>query len=355
MNHSLLSSSMEIIAKGRRNMKLFGGKIKVVVLSLALLALILVFALAHLTFEPLPEDAQVRQIWTDQLGQYYLLTSEQKLYVGGWNGDRFGFYDTDFRWGTLYGFRNLFKISAPVLFAEDVSSIFPCENGLLYSDLNGALFYFGELNGGRLVKVSDNVLTASGSLSKIVYVDSTNTAYSIKWNSEGKSWTEPALVSQGVSDICIDGLYLRLLTLDGRVFEIFKTGAPPHESDNIIEIADSVERMWNGQGFAVLQKTDGSYLLVAQNDCVDPVIRELEGWNANSQDPDKVIVDADLKGPYPGKYLLSKQGSVYQLDSFSAVYVQSIEGKELAVHGQQKILYSIDADGKLQQCLISSS
>lgn len=317
------------------------------VVGIVLLLLLVVSVLAQLAFRPIPADAKVQALRTDHLGHRFVLAEDHKLYIGGQNGDRFGFYDTGFRWGLLYGIRNLTREREPVLFAESVTAVFPCEYGLLYTDLSGSLFYFGEQNGGKRVKVAEEVLAASGTESEIVYVTQDHTAYCTSWDSGSSAWKEALRVSEDVSELYDTGETLWLLSRDGHVSTLRMRGSASFSDRESLEVAAEIERMWNGPGLSVLQKKDGIYLLAVQED--SPQVQELKDWNANSTDADQVLADADLKGSYPGDFLLSRQGNVYQIKNGAPVFVRQMqEGLvDFAVHGETLRFYTVDKYGNL--------
>lgn len=321
------------------------------VVCIIVLITIVLHALTFTSFQSLGDSEQVQSVLTDALGHYYILTRDHELFIGGINGDRFGFYDTDFRWGIIYGLRNLFVEREPVLFAKGVSTVFPCEYGVLYSELDGSLYYFGELSRGKLEKVAEGVLAACGTRNELVYIDHTHTAYYTSWDRNNSSWRESVYISESISNLYISGNCLWLLFQDGHVSTVSTVKNSRSFFDpEIVDIANDVERMWNGPFITVLQEKDGSYLLVFREDLNFPVVHKMEDWNAYSSNPDRIVADMDLKGPFPGEYLLSQQGDLYQLKNLSPVLAQHIEGDcviDFAVNGEQMKVYSVDYEGNL--------
>lgn len=189
-----------------------GKRILLCILSLPVAML----AAAGLCFQKLDRTETLQNIWCDEMFIEYDLTSKHTLYVSGVHGDSFGLYETGLRWNKLYGLRQLFlRMYDPVLFAENVKEVFPGEDGFLYTDSDGTLYYFGNYSHHVRLKIAEHVRSAFPSAIQITYVDEQSNAYQCLLTKQ------PEFLDSGVRQAWSVPLVTVLLYEDGSLYLCF--------------------------------------------------------------------------------------------------------------------------------------
>ncbi len=303
------------------------------------------------SFTPMPKDIAVRQVLVDEFSQIYYVTEDNQLYVGGNNTDHLGFYDTDVRWGTLFALRRFLGKEDAVLFAEQVSQVYPSEDGVLYTDLDGSLYYFGELNGGKLTKIADNVEKASLSSFGGVYLAAADSnAYYFWWDYDNKEWTEPTVLMGEIRDVAINGSYIRLLTEQGQIFQrsIFR-GLDFIEKESFLVTGDAV-KMWTSIETLLIQKEDDTYELIRFENGHNYQVQSLKDRSAASSNPDDIIVDAELKDLYAGDYYLTESGNIYEIEEDASALIATATGSSVkGLSASSTKLYVVSDDGSHEE------
>ena len=321
----------------------------IVISLLLLIAIVFTVLLPQVLFQSIPENSAVRQICVDELGQAYFVMEDSKLYVGGQNRDRFGFYETGFQWGLLYGLRNLASERPPVFFADRVNAVFIAEDGVLFTDLDGVLYYFGEQNHGKKEALAENVMKASQSSFAITCLSSDSTAYCITRDYQSDAWTPPQKLMDDVRDVAIEGSCIWLLQEDGHLLTVsMRDDGTPALNEKTV-VAEKVSNMWTSRSAVLLRTTDGTYQVISCDDSKIISIRDLKN-PLPDEDNDLKIIDGDLKGPYPGDYFLTEQGGVYRLEEDTPVFLSALQEKEaVGIAVGYGFAYVIFGDGSYQR------
>lgn len=279
-----------------------------VVLIVSILSVVIViggtlfsYAFIH-AFEPLPEDAIIRALDVDEHGMLLLITDDNRLYIGGDNhGDYTGVYSGGFRWGTLYQLRRHFiREDSPVLFADNVEAVFPCQDGLLYTTREHSLYYFGSLQKNDPVKIADHVTYASSWTPGIAYLTDDGSVYKTWF--DGLSWVEPELIANEAQALYVGWAETVILGKDHRCF----VSAFDGEKALIME---QCENMWCNENFRLFQRTDGTvyYCFVSVQKPQNPNLYEQEELS------EKGIKLIDLNNGLNGNLVVTESGACYEI------------------------------------------
>ena len=167
-------------------------------------------------FEELPAETKIQDITVDGYSVKYFITEDNELYIGGDHTDSFGLYDkTGFRWSFMYAVRGILgKTDVPVLFAKNVVQVFEASDGFLFTDVDGILYYFGSKSKGEIIKLAEDVISASSYRQNVFYVTASGDGYR-KILSE----TIAEKIASNIIYVYTNGIAYRIIDDSGKIYQ----------------------------------------------------------------------------------------------------------------------------------------